>query len=246
MPRPTAKIRHLIKRFDIDVNPTITAEAAVAIAKSVSVNQELTKAPQLKILPSNSDASGQLIYWVDISSNGLKPGADVLINAHTGQLIANISKMETLAPIQVMSAKGQGAGIEQIVAKDPNSNLLAGRNPNDDQTGLQYCVINDFDKQTTSQISAQKCLSILQGKRKFGNGKCQVVMSIADTDGTPLSEGDPVMLNPSACQQVVQNSSASADADQSALNALSNTQKVLTYYQDVHGRDGLTMLAAKL
>ena len=216
------QVRNLISRFDLDTRPGITPEAAVAIAKSVAGNHELTKAPTLKIFPSKTDNSAQLIYWVDLNNDGVnKPGADVLIDAHNGKIIANISKLETLAPVQVITAKDQGLTILPVVQQDSTGKYV-----------LKSCTLHDLDTGSTQSISVAQCRAIVRGQVDVGQGKCQVILM---DDAT---SGDPMAVDPSSCKQVVTSGVASPQADQSALNALANTTKVLTYYRDVHGRDG--------
>lgn len=218
-----AQVRNVISRFDLDTRPGITADAAVAIAQSVAGNHELTKAPELKILPSKTEDTARLIYWVDLDNDGVnRPGADVLVDAQTGKLIANISKMETLAPVQVLTAKSQGVTILPIVKKNPSTGKYT----------LQGCKLTDLDNGSVQNLSVNDCRAIVRGQKDVGQGKCQVVLMDDDTSGSPMA------LDPSSCKQVVTGSQASPEADPSALNALANTTKVLTYYRDVHGRDG--------
>ena len=170
------QVRNLISRFDLDTRPTITADAAVAIAKSVAGEHPLTKAPMLKIFPSKTEDSAQLIYWVDLDNDGVnKPGADVLINAQNGKIIANISKLETLAPVQVLTAKNQGLTILPVAQKDPTTGKYV----------LKSCTLNDLDAGTSKSISVAQCKAIVRGQVDVGNGKCQVVLMDDGNFGRP-------------------------------------------------------------
>jgi bacillolysin len=217
------QIRNLINRFDLDTRPGLTRDAAVSIAKSVAGDLPVTHAPELKILPAQYQDSARLVYWVDLDNLGYsRPGAEVIIDAQTGQLIANISKLETLAPVQVLTAKDQGLTVLPVLQKDPVTEKYV----------LSSCTIKDLDAGTTRSVSVAQCKSIVRGQDEASEGKCQIVLLDDEISGSPLA------VDPSSCKQVVTRGVAAPEADSSALNALSNSNQVLSYYHDVHGRDG--------
>lgn len=222
------EVRNVINRFDLDTRPGITSEAAVAIAKSVAGDHELTRSPELKILPSNQDHTARLIYWVDLDNQGLAPGADVLVDAQTGALIANISKLDTLAQVQVLTAQNQGVTLLPLLEKNPLTGSLA----------LVGCQVKDLDTGKITKVTVAQCKAIAAGKTDVTIGKCQVVLLDLDKTGAAAGSGDPIGWDPASCLQVVKDGVATDKADPSARNAQDNATKVLNYYRDVHGRDG--------
>lgn len=98
------QITPLTADFDLDIRPTLTQEQAVALAKSSFDTLELKQAPVLKILPSNDEASARLIYDVVLKSDGHTSGQELWVDAHTGELLAEIPLWQTLAPIQIYEA----------------------------------------------------------------------------------------------------------------------------------------------
>ncbi|MFI5391208.1 MAG: M4 family metallopeptidase, partial [Bacteriovoracales bacterium] len=207
-----AKVRNVISLFDLDINPKITAERAALIAKSVAGNLGLAHDPILKILPSKTNNSARLIYLVNLSSEDLNnPGAEVLIDAQTGKLIANISKLETLATVQVSTAQKQGVIVSALNQKDTT----------------RGCREVDMANGEEAIISQDDCNSLLQ----VAQNECQIVMGGSGPSSSPVS------LDPKFCKNVVDNNEPTAEADQSSINALNNAKKVLAYYKEIHGRD---------
>ena len=104
-------IQNELVRFDLDVTPAISAEQAVAIARSYLDARDLSAVPVLKILPSdNADNSARLIYSIDLQASGADGGHLLFVNAKSGELIADLPKNLPIAPINVYSAAGQGGG----------------------------------------------------------------------------------------------------------------------------------------
>ncbi len=79
-----------IKEFDIDTSPRLNADEALSIARASEPGLELKSAPELKILP-NEDGSARLVYFIDLKGSDYRPGADLIINANSGEIVANIS-----------------------------------------------------------------------------------------------------------------------------------------------------------
>jgi Zn-dependent metalloprotease len=103
-PRGVISISDDLARFDLDVRPAVSRESAVALAKGEAGDKVLKGAPTLKILPSDNSDSAKLIYWVTLEGTAQEAGADLLIDAHTGETIAEISHHMTIAPIEVIQA----------------------------------------------------------------------------------------------------------------------------------------------
>lgn len=75
--------------FDLDPRPTISDEDAVRLAKASAGEGRLKEPPVLKILPAQDRKSARLIYLIKIIAGGFGSQHEVMINAHTGQLIAD-------------------------------------------------------------------------------------------------------------------------------------------------------------
>ena len=111
-----SQITHSLARFDLDINPKLTAEQAVGIARSLHPAKELTTNPALKIFPSETQNSARLIYWVQLNPTQNEGGFDIIIDAHSGEVIANVSHDLEIAPIEVFQANTDGG--QQV---DPRS-----------------------------------------------------------------------------------------------------------------------------
>jgi Zn-dependent metalloprotease len=94
-----------VPTFSISTKPGIAAEQASSIVLGLLGNRDLEVAPELKILPSEKeDGSAQLIYWVTVAPNATLAGRDILINAHQGTLLADMSHDIEIAPSEVLMA----------------------------------------------------------------------------------------------------------------------------------------------
>ncbi|MBC7691340.1 MAG: M4 family peptidase [Methylotenera sp.] len=105
--RGNKKITNYISEFDLQTRPTLSAQQAIAIAKSRdSHNSHLSvsEAPELRILPSYSRHAAKLIYSVKLQGASLNKGSEVLIDAHSGAVIAHLSDVVEIAPIDVLAA----------------------------------------------------------------------------------------------------------------------------------------------
>jgi Zn-dependent metalloprotease len=220
------RVRNTMSQFDLGTTPTISAEAATAIAQAEVGERELVRAPELKIRPSKNGDSATLIYWVELATQGMSFGADLFIDAHTGKVLANISKLETIAPITILTAKNQG--LELVPIK--KMNLVTKKEE------LKGCKKVDHTQNTETTLSLDECKALLAPGATETTQHCQVVLMDSPTSGGPR------MLNPANCKQVVSNGVASPAADSSAINALNNSNQVLHYYKDVHGRESFDNL----
>lgn len=201
-----AEIRNTLKRFDIETMPSLAAESVVGIAQSLAGSRALEKAPELKIFPDEESDSARLVYWVDLEETALDGAREMIIDAHSGEVLGNLSKHLTLAPVQVYSAKNQGIALEPVMSqKAPDQ--------------LESCKVTDIASQKQKTIDSGSCM-------KIGPEECQI-----------LIDGDPVMVNPGACKQTVNNSRIAAGADASSKTAARNSTAVLKYFEQVHKRN---------
>ncbi len=97
-------ISNLLSRFDLSLRPSISAEDAAGIARAQTGDRLLMQAPTLKILPIADSDSAHLVFWIQVKEYGQNAGRDLIINAHSGVLIADISHEIEIAPIDVFSA----------------------------------------------------------------------------------------------------------------------------------------------
>ncbi len=99
--RQGAFITDYLARFDLDVRPRLGAAEAIALAKDLEGDKVLDQLPLLKIFPSDDNTSAKLVYWVTLLGRSSdEAGADVIIDAHSGALIARTSHRISLAPPQ--------------------------------------------------------------------------------------------------------------------------------------------------
>jgi bacillolysin len=115
---PGTEVTDAVARFDLDPVPTLSSETAVGVALSHLGDVQMESAPSLRIFP-NDDGSARLVYWLTTLGEGFESGHDVIIDAHSGELVASISKQHTLDPtrsaeasVQVYSAKGRGIAVD--------------------------------------------------------------------------------------------------------------------------------------
>ena len=94
-------VRHTVSPFDASTAPVLDESQAVAIAKSVGGDLDISAKPELKLLPSDEGDSARLIYVSKLAGTADKEGSDVLIDADSGEVIAQISHHLTIAPIKV-------------------------------------------------------------------------------------------------------------------------------------------------
>ncbi|MGE0614203.1 MAG: M4 family metallopeptidase [Bacteriovoracia bacterium] len=82
-------------RFDLNTQAGLSESESVAIALSFAAApgevRDLAAKPSLKILPSEDRTSAQLIYWVPVAAVADDGAHDLLIDAHTGQVIADLT-----------------------------------------------------------------------------------------------------------------------------------------------------------
>jgi Zn-dependent metalloprotease len=165
------QVRNNLVEFDLDTQPSVSTDSAWSIAKSLIGERRLKKQPQVKILPYGK-SSAKLVYWVDAEANAFDSGREVIIDAHTGKVIGNLSKDLEIAPTEVYSAKGLGVSLSVKTA-------TSGRTG---RKSVQGCTLTDLSSGRSTAISASQCQS-------YNNPQaCQVVFN-----------GDPMTVNPTAC-----------------------------------------------
>lgn len=122
MGRAGVQVRNVLSRFDLDTRPSVDLEQAASIARGFVGDRVLNTPPALKILPNGETGSARLIYWVDLRPEGAEAGRDVLLDAHTGDVIASISHHISIAPVHVYSGSSN-IGIYPPPGMPPGSEL---------------------------------------------------------------------------------------------------------------------------
>lgn len=206
-----SNVLNRVAELRIDTTPRLQESEAAGIAMSLLGKRQLSSKPTLKILPEAQGSGARLVYWVNINSDELDGAREVIIDANTGEVIANASKNIAIAPINAYSAKNMGIVISQDVTQGPSGPTVTG------------CTLTNMQTGQKTQISAQKCQSLK--KSDLPANACQIILG-----------EQPQLIKPQFCQPQVVNSSVQG-SDASALRAFQNSQAVLTYYQTHHGRN---------
>lgn len=155
-------LRNAMKRFDLDISPSLSAEQASGIALSIAGDRGLSREPELKILPNEDADSAQLVYWVHLPESGLDGAREIIIDAHNGEVIANLSKQIEIAPVQVFTAKNQGVSVvAHQTAAAPEM--------------ISSCDITDLATGRKETVDGKACNARLKSQ-------CQIVL-----DGMPIS-----------------------------------------------------------
>jgi len=212
--------------LNLNVEPSFGGLEAVSLAQSF-VKNPLPGNAALKILPQDQRSTGRLIYMVDFATTSQSPGSYVLIDAKSGSLIANISKLETIAPTYVFSTAKKGYAITQnMEIKETVSffGLLSTK-----KEVLKNCEVTDISNEGKFELDADDCKDLLAGVGELGKKNCQLV---DDKDGSPLG------FNLRNCTTVVVDGTVvEGQSDPSALKAKSNVDQVLKYYLERFKRD---------
>jgi Zn-dependent metalloprotease len=163
--RAGTQVQDRLFRFDVDTSPTLSSAEATSLAFSFiqaepGEKPNLSGAPKLKILPATRGNSAQLVYWIEFAGDVLAPGETIVIDAHSGKLLARLPKHLSIAPIEVRSAAKQGNAIKILGDDQPFG-----------------CQITDLATGTSKTVGLFACRAALQGSA------CQSVLS----DGRPSS-----------------------------------------------------------
>lgn len=184
-----------IARFDLDTHPTLTEAQSVAIARSLAGDRPLNGKPELKILPAEREKNeARLIYWVRLQPRGLDGARDILIDAHSGQVIANLSRDIQIAPIQVFSAKGQGMRLQEEVDGGDGS-----------RPHLTGCKLSDLASGDERELDARECRSI--ETESLPDTGCQFVLG-REPRGIHAAECKPGSSDDSVATQARENATA--------------------------------------
>jgi Zn-dependent metalloprotease len=85
------QVTDAIAAFDLSANAKVSLAEALSLTAQYSGDRKPKSAPELKIFPAENLQSARLVYWTTIEADEVGAGADVLIDAHSGEHIATIS-----------------------------------------------------------------------------------------------------------------------------------------------------------
>jgi Zn-dependent metalloprotease len=221
--------------------PAIDARAALAIASLRSTNP-LASQPELRLLPSADRTRTDLVWWVDFRSTDVgSPGATVVVDAATGRVLAEMSKLETAKhETEVYNAHERGIAIKVKLTPQLEQKLskksAARIRPADEDPRVVGCTVYDLDraakenipiKDTAKEIEVPECEAIVEGKDPRGGNACQIVNAI---DGSLFSS------HPDNCELYSLDGRPVGTRDRSAEAATENARMVFDYYSDRFGR----------
>ncbi len=194
--RAGSKVRNRLSDFDLDVQPSLTREQAIQIALSVSGASSVTlPAPQLKILPTAQENAARLIYEINVGDEGIK-SRQVTIDAHSGQVIANLSKYESIAPIEIHSAANQGMDVTTLGGNTPANS-----------TG---CTATDLASgQVVKQLTVSQCKNLNKQTALLKSVNCQLLL-----------DGDPLNVDSASCPLASNGDDAATRAQQNSQGVL--------------------------
>ncbi len=113
-----------ISEFDIDTRPSVNTESAVSLARSYVSSDAVIEKPVIKIWPKSitsslTPGSAQLIYQISIGSNLSAEDQDLIIDAHTGQLIGEVPHQIEIAQVNILSTTGNTLTLPDQLPEDP-------------------------------------------------------------------------------------------------------------------------------
>ncbi|MGK5086278.1 M4 family metallopeptidase [Bdellovibrionota bacterium FG-2] len=119
----STEVLNQVSEFDLNTTPTVSPEDAIALVRNQYSERALETQPELKILnlrDRRNPTTPKLVYWVNLEEHPLDGGRELIIDAQSGEIIADIPKSLDLATSKVYSAKNQGVTLD-VEKTDPNS-----------------------------------------------------------------------------------------------------------------------------
>ena len=200
------RISNYLARFDLNIRPDLDGAGAVSLARSFLGDRTIAGTPELKILPDLDQDSARLIYWIKLNRaehDPLDAPMDALIDAHSGDLIAEIPRQMTLARVDVLSAADVPDGdvdpksgaplrfnskhLKEMIRNGralPGADATAVRASRNAQKVLSYYK-NHHNRDSFDNKGA-KVVSIVHAGRKFANAFWNSdlkIMAYGDGDG---------------------------------------------------------------
>ena len=203
------QVTHTLSSFDLDTTPRLSAPEALGLAKAVVGDRQLIAAPELKVLP-REDGSAQLVYLVQLKSDGTQPGADVYLSANTGETIANIS-----------------SHLDEDMALSTGHKHAPPKKTPPKKTPPSRGTLPPSRGSRTTPTSGGSTGGLAPISIYGANSQCQQLDQ----------NGDPVNITMSSCTPMVINNQPQPGADLAAQQAYKNASTVLQYYAKVHNRN---------
>jgi Zn-dependent metalloprotease len=101
-------------QFDLDTRPELSQRDAAALSRALHSNSEVLANPVLKILPNDDELSARLTWWTQVRDlTGQREAFEVVLDATSGEVIADISTHLTIAPIHVFEANAACQEVEE-------------------------------------------------------------------------------------------------------------------------------------
>jgi Zn-dependent metalloprotease len=97
------QVQNMLAKFDVSTQPSLTAATAISVAQAVIGQREPSQA-DLKIFPIE-EGQARLVYWLKFPSQGQQAGRDMVIDAHSGEILMNMSSHISIAPVQVYDTR---------------------------------------------------------------------------------------------------------------------------------------------
>jgi Zn-dependent metalloprotease len=214
-------VRNHLTPFDLDTHPKLSVEEAISIAQGEFEDLRLKSLPRLLILPISEQNAAHLIYWVSLQGTQAIGGKDILIDAHSGQKLAEIPHHLTLAPVQIYSAQNQGLRVTR--------NYSSAKNPQ--KKTLKSCEVIDISSQEKKMLTPSACFALYQGASSLLKKQCQVLDN---------ESGDLIHVDALNCRQLIKENTPLLpieELDASAQRAAQNSRAVLAYYNSHFNRN---------
>lgn len=87
------QVSHSMEPVQITLVPSLTTGEIGVLAQTLGSNRPLEAEPELKILPGKEGQAARLIYLARLGAAKGKPAVDLLIHAHSGQIIAELDRI---------------------------------------------------------------------------------------------------------------------------------------------------------
>ena len=94
-----------LAELELNATPSLNASDARALVRSLHEGYEITGATRLRVLPNEDEVSARLTWWVRAKDiNGTREPRQLILDAHSGEVIADYSLHYSIAPIHVFEA----------------------------------------------------------------------------------------------------------------------------------------------
>lgn len=100
--------------FDLNAAPTLNASDARALVRSMHEGYDTAGATRLRVLPNEDEVSARLTWWIRAKDiNGTREPRQLILDAHSGEVIADYSLHYSIAPIHVFEANSNCQEVDE-------------------------------------------------------------------------------------------------------------------------------------